>query len=97
MKTTRNKTMNRVFIHLGTKEYGNQIMETVARETFAAYTTADKVTIYEHGGWWLSYRRDMQVVGTANDCAVFSDDIKDWWRQWPRGTDYVNLADIRRP
>jgi len=88
--------MNRVYIHLGPKEYGNELMNRVARQAFETYPTADKVTVYEHGGWWLSYRRDMEVVGTANDCAVFSEDVHDWWKQWPRGSRYVNLADIRR-
>jgi len=89
-------TMNRVYVHLGTGEYGNQLMEQVAREAFETYPTADKVTVHEHGGWWLSYRRDLRVVGTANDCAEVDLDIRDWWKQWPRGTRYVNLADIRR-
>ena len=98
MKSVKQKvTMNRVYIHLGPKEYGNLLMEQVAREAFETYPAAHKVTVHEHGGWWLAYRRDLRVVGTANDCAVFDQDVKDWWNQWPRGgTDYVNLADIRR-
>lgn len=48
-------------------------MRKAAQEVFDAH--ADKThmiaSVWEHGGWHLDYYKDGQIVGTANDAAVF--------------------------
>lgn len=53
-------------------------MWSAAKEVFDANPTLPYlvVTVYEHGGWHLSYLRDKTIVGTANDRAVMTDAAK---------------------
>lgn len=81
-------------VHLGDKEWGNETMARVAAEHFAADPSLTVVEVYEHGGWFLQYRRDGRIVGTANDMARFDADI-DVWRTTPRN--WTHLPTIRRP
>ena len=57
-------------IHLADNEWGCETMEQVARDWFADHSLCQFVEVHEHGGWWLTYRRDLSICGTANDCAV---------------------------
>lgn len=57
-------------IFLADDEWGNQKMQEVAEEFFAACPDAHFVQVYEHGGWQLGFRRDGSIWTTANDAAV---------------------------
>ncbi len=59
----------KLWIFLGSKEWGNEIMRQVARDAFDADPSLDAVQVNEHGGWYLTFLRDGTVVGTANDQA----------------------------
>ena len=67
-----------LFIYLGAKEWGNELMFQVAMEAFAADLILDAVEVHEHGGWFLTYLRDGTIIGTANDQAHLSDNAKDF-------------------
>ncbi|MCC6132496.1 MAG: hypothetical protein IT186_21440 [Acidobacteria bacterium] len=82
-----------VYVFMADHEWGNALMDRLARETFAEFPDADVVHVHEHGGWSLGYRRDMKIVSSANDCACFPREI-DQWRE--SITDVVVLANIRR-
>lgn len=56
-------------IHLADDEWGNDVMFAVAQEFFQENPDEDFVEVYEHGGWFLGYRRDGSVWNTANDLA----------------------------
>lgn len=56
-------------IHLADHEWGNSIMEEVARQWFADHSDCQFVEVREHAGWFLCWRRDMTCWGTANDMA----------------------------
>lgn len=91
-------TINRVWVHLADHEWGNELMEKVAMETFDAYPHLDPIVVevYEHGGWYLTWaRHDGRVftVGTANDQWPGSQESKAFWRSV---TDSKFVADIRR-
>jgi len=68
----------RAYIQLGSKEWGNGLMQTVAQ--VYADEHVDKrpliVTVHEHAGWFLSFLygargiSDGTICGTANDDAV---------------------------
>lgn len=84
----------KLWIFLGEKEWGNDLMREVARETFATDASLDAVEVHEHGGWYLIFLRDGTVVGTANDQAHLDD----------RATEFLNTiygydsaGEIRRP
>lgn len=62
------KTYDMIF--LADDEYGNDVMEQVAREHFAANPDCQFIVVYEHAGWFLGYRRDMSICATANDGAA---------------------------
>lgn len=82
-----------VYVFMADHEWGNALMDKLARETFAEFPDADVVMVVEHAGWWLQYRRDGRVVGTANDAAFFDREIDQWRSQW---TDCEVIANIRR-
>ena len=63
----------KLWIYLGPKEWGNELMCQVAREAFANDTSLDVVQVNEHGGWYLTFLRDGTIVGTANDQAHLND------------------------
>ncbi len=62
-------------IYLADNEWGNTLMQEVAQEYFQQHPDVDFVMVYEHAGWWLAYHRsELEIVGTANDMAVFRQD-----------------------
>ncbi len=63
----------KLWIFLGPKEWGNDLMRQVAKEAFDADASLDAVQVHEHGGWYLTFLRDGTVVGTANDQAHLND------------------------
>ncbi len=82
MLTEANAPYSIVWINMTDTEYGNELMQAVAQEYFDSHpNVADLVVeVHEHGGWWLSFLRDMTIVGTANDCAVLSEKAKTFIR-----------------
>ena len=82
-----------VMVFLASDEWGNEKMDEVARQAFIDYPHADCVECREHAGWFLTYQRDMQIVGTANDACRVTPVMETFWRDvWT-----VNwLAIIRR-
>ena len=50
--------------------------------TVPADKDLDYVEVWEHGGWHLSWNRDLVIVGTANDQARMSDEYRKWRRQF---------------
>jgi hypothetical protein len=59
-------------IYLGTKEYGSEVMEEIAKQYFVDHANCDFVMVYEHGGWYLGYRRDLTIWCTANDAGILT-------------------------
>ena len=53
----------KLWIFLGAKEWGNELMRQMAREAFATDASLDAVEVHEHGGWYLTFLRDGTVVG----------------------------------
>ena len=53
-------------IRLADSEWGNETMRKVAEEYFAAHPEIQFVEVYEHGGWYLGFRRDGTIWATAN-------------------------------
>ncbi len=62
----------KLFVYLGPREGGNELMSQVATEAFTDDSTVDAVQVHEHGGWFLTFLRDGTIVGTANDQAHLS-------------------------
>lgn len=48
------------------------VMERLAHHHFQQHPDRQFVEVYEHGGWYLGYRRDMTIWSTANDMAKLS-------------------------
>ncbi len=86
-------TLRKVWIFLADHEWGNELMRKLAQEAFAEFPDADAVEVHEHAGWWLTFRRYMQCVASANDCACFPREVDEWWKQWD---DCRMIANIRR-
>ena len=84
----------KLWIFLGVREWGNDLMRQVAREAFDADSSLDAVQVHEHGGWHLTFLRDGTVVGTANDQAHLSDKATDFLS---RIYGYDSAGEIRRP
>ena len=82
-----------VSVYMANHEWGNELMRQLAQETFKEFPNADVVEVVEHGGWWLMFRRDMAVVGSANDCACYPREIVEWNRSW---TDHRYIAFVNR-
>jgi hypothetical protein len=59
----------KLYVYLGPKEWGNELMSEVATEAFAADPSLDAVEVSEHAGWFLTYLRDGTIIETANDRA----------------------------
>jgi hypothetical protein len=59
-------------IHLADNEWGNETMRDVARQYFDEQPECNFVEVYEHGGWYLGFRRDDSTWCTANDMAVLN-------------------------
>ena len=90
----------RLCIHLADDERGNSTMYSVA--CLAAGERAERpllVTVYEHGGWWLSYLFDEvnagTVVSSANDGAVFYGPAREARSKYGR-VPFRDLGHIRR-
>ena len=68
--------------HCARNEWGNETMQDIAKRRFEEDASIDIVEVWEHGGWHLSWNRDLIVVGTANDMAQFSRKAIDWCKQF---------------
>ena len=100
--------IHRINVHLADDEFGNALMEQIARALIDA--NPDKnllVTVYEHAGWFLQYvkhPRDLTrllIVGTANDMAVLSLEAEQYIHRLRQAEaeqdlDLVILPEIRR-
>ena len=64
-------------IFMGDSEYGNEAMQQVADEWFDEHPDEQFVEVYEHGGWFLGFRRDGSIWSTANDMAQLT-------KVWPQ-------------
>jgi hypothetical protein len=92
----------RAYIYLADDEWGNGLMDTVAK--VYAEEHADKrpliVTVHEHAGWFLSYLygapgiSDGTICGTANDDAVLPRGVLDFGKKID---DDRFVENIRRP
>lgn len=73
----------KVMLFMGPKEWGNELMEKLAKEVFdnREFDLADCVEVHEHAGWFLTFNRDMVVVGTANDGAHLCPEAIRWWNR----------------
>jgi hypothetical protein len=83
----------KLWIYLGPTEWGNELMEQVAREAFADDTSLDAVQVNEHGGWYLTFLREGTIVGTANDQAHLCDKANRFLKSI---YGYVSAGEIRR-
>ena len=84
----------KLWIFLGAKEWGNELMRQVAMEAFANDASLDAVQVHEHGGWYLTFLRDGTIVGTANDQAQLTDKAIQFLRSI---YGYESAGEIRRP
>jgi hypothetical protein len=57
-------------LHLGDHEYGSDKMTDLARLYFHRNPDCQFLEVWEHGGWYLGFRRDLSIYSTANDKAV---------------------------
>ena len=91
------------WIHLADNEWGCDLMEEIARKTFAEWESDKErlaLMVYEHAGWnltfgWIDGR--MVCVDSANDSAVFGQKVKDWWREYntsPKLYDQINPTEV---
>lgn len=72
--------------HLARHEWGNELMKDIAAERFNRDPSIDVVEVWEHGGWHLSWNRDMLVVGTANDTAQLANAAYEWGQRFDGST-----------
>jgi hypothetical protein len=84
----------KLYVYLGPKEWGNELMGQVATETFASDPSLDAVEVNEHAGWFLSYLRDGTIIGTANDQAHLSDKATNFLKSI---YGFESAGEIRRP
>jgi hypothetical protein len=84
----------KLWIFLGSREWGNELMRQVAMEALATDPSLDAVEVHEHGGWYLTFLRDGTIVGTANDQAQLSDSAVQFLRSI---NGYESAGEIRRP
>ncbi len=84
----------KLWIFMGPREWGNDLMRLVAREAFASDTSLDAVQVNEHAGWHLTFLRDGTVVGTANDQAHLNDKAEEFLSSI---YGYDSAGEIRRP
>ena len=82
-----------VRVHLADNEWGNRVMERVARETFESFPQADVVIVYEHAGW--------ACRGTATACwwappTTRPSSPRNNWRYRASIKSTVTIAEIRR-
>ncbi len=84
----------KLWIFLGAKEWGNELMRQVAMEALATDPSLDAVEVHEHGGWYLTFLRDGTIVGTANDQAQLNDKAIQFLDSI---YGYESAGEIRRP
>ena len=84
----------KLWIFLGAKEWGNDLMRQVAREAFAIDTSLDAVEVHEHGGWYRTFLRDGTIVGTTNDQAHLDGKANEFLNSI---YGYDSAGEIRRP
>ncbi len=84
----------KLWIFLGPREWGNDLMRQVARDAFDANASLDAVEVNEHAGWHLTFLRDGTVVGTANDQAHLDDKAEEFLNSI---YGYELVGEIRRP
>jgi hypothetical protein len=84
----------KLYVYLGPKEWGNELMSEVATEAFAADPSLDAVEVNEHAGWFLIYLRDGTIIGTANDRAHLADNATKFLKSI---YGYDSAGEIRRP
>jgi hypothetical protein len=84
----------KLYVYLGPKEWGNELMGQVATETFASDPSLDAVQVAEHAGWFLTYLRDGTIIGTANDQASLNDKATKFLEST---YGYDSAGEIRRP
>lgn len=66
----------KIIVKLGPDEWDNETMWKAAQDVFEQYQPHFAplvVEVWEHGGWFLSFLPDGQIVGTANSCGKFSE------------------------
>jgi hypothetical protein len=78
------------YIFLASNEWGNETMDRVAQEHFAAHPECEFVEVHEHAGWYLGYRRDGSIWATANDTARLQ-------KPWPRPAGLCGKTIRRQP
>ena len=83
----------KLWIYLGPREWGNELMTQVAMEAFATDVSLDAVQVHEHAGWHLTFLRDGTIVGTANDQAHLRDKATQFLRSI---YGYDSAGEIRR-
>lgn len=75
-----------IVVHLADDEWSSQengqLMANVAQETLRRFPQIDFVEVYEHGGWFLSYDRTGNIIGTANDMAGPNLHRQAFWEQF---------------
>ncbi len=84
----------KLWIFMGPREWGNDLMRLVAGEAFATHAFLDAVQVNEHAGWFLTFLRDGTVVGTANDQAHLDDKAMEFLNSI---YGYELAGEIRRP
>jgi hypothetical protein len=84
----------KLYVYLGPKEWGNELMGQVATDAFAADPSLDVVEVNEHAGWFLTYLRDGTIIGTANDRAYLNDKATKFLHKI---YGYDPAGEIRRP
>jgi hypothetical protein len=84
----------KLYVYLGPRDWGNELMSEVATEAFAADPSLDAVEVSEHAGWFLTYLRDGTIIGTANDRACLSEKATNFLK---RIYGFDSAGEIRRP
>ena len=84
----------KLWIFLGPKEWGNDLMRQVAKEAFDDDASLDAVQVNEHAGWHLTFLRDGTVVGTANDQAHLNEQAEEFLNSI---YGYELVGEIHRP
>lgn len=94
-------TAYRACIHLGAKEWGNELMQTLAHDYAADHAERPLiVSVHEHAGWHLSYLygaagiADGTICGTANDTAALPQAVLEFGNRI--GTVEM-IGSVRRP
>jgi hypothetical protein len=78
MTATEPEVVHYAVIRLADNEWGNTLMEEVAREFFRDHPELDplEVEVIEHAGWHLTFLRDLTIADTANDMACLDGRAK---------------------